>query len=221
MNPFKRLSPLSNQLLEDTSYFPKGDKIFEAFSFPVEDLKLVILGRWPLRDSQEASGIAYTQRISSYNQNLEKHLYEVISIYDKENLHSNTINIKSWADKGILMLNTSLTTQTGREEIHKKYWYNFMGSLIKRLSAEKPTIWFVFGEDLYDYSKFIFNKVTASNYNDDTIRSIPKLNDVNYVFYDKNPLIQLNKVNKNFKNGFHFKHSNEILLRLGESLIKW
>lgn len=221
MNPFKGSSPLFNQLLEDTSYFPRGDKIFEAFSFPIEDLKLVILGRWPLRGPQEDSGIAYTQKISKHNQDLEEHLYKVISNYDKENLHSNTIDIKSWADKGILMLNTSLTVQTGREEIHRKYWYNFMGSLIKRLSIEKPTIWFVFGEDLYDYSKFIFNRVIASNYNDETIGNIPKSENINYVFYDKNPLMQLNRVNKNFKNASHFSYSNEILLRLQKPTIKW
>lgn len=221
MNPLRGSSPLHSKLLEDTSYFPKGNQVFEAFSFPVEDLKIVILGRGPLRDSQGTSGIAYTFNDCKLNQSLENLLYGLIMESDAKNLQNNTIDIKSWTDKGILMLNTSLTTQTGREEIHREYWYNFMGNLIKSISIQQPAIWFVFGEDLYDYSKFIFKKVTASDYSDDTIGNIPKTGSMNYVFYDKNPLVQMGRINKNFKKASHFSYSNEILKGLNKDQIKW
>jgi len=150
--------------LEDSNIRITPDKknIFKAFSFPLEKLKVVILGQDPYPRPGVATGIAFgvpditldTETLSIIRGELSLQ-YGLIDIDDTERFD---YTLESWKDQGVLLLNTALTTENWKIGAHFNIWRPFITNVIKRLSDYNEKLIFVMmGKKAQYYDKYIDN----------------------------------------------------------------
>tara|TARA_R100000030_G_scaffold55450_1_gene41789 strand:- start:884 stop:1603 length:720 start_codon:yes stop_codon:yes gene_type:complete len=137
--------------------YPDTKLTFRAFKLcQLKDLKVVILGQDPYHDGS-ATGLAFANsgdgpRISpslAWIKKALEHDYDTLCLdFD--------YGLTSWADQGVLLLNTALTVEKGKAGSHTVLWNTFTKELLNYLTNTKDDIIFVlWGKKAQDYAKFI------------------------------------------------------------------
>lgn len=133
--------------------------VFKAFKLcRFEDLKVVIFGNEP--DPRiYSNGLAfgeynrphdiYSKRLTTVKANIDNTLYDGRNtIFDP--------SLESWAEQGVLLLNTSLISQTGKSGEHQIIFRNFIREVVETISIELCDVVFVFTDKKQHYfQKFI------------------------------------------------------------------
>jgi uracil-DNA glycosylase len=141
---FKRLiKSLEKSYVKEEVYPPK-ELIFHAFNKTLfEKVKVVILGQDPYHGKGQAHGLCF-----SVPQNV-KPPRSLINIFKELNsdlgmpapTHG---NLESWANQGVLLLNTTLTVKAGQPLSHQNMgWEIFTDHVIKTLSNQKKGLVFL------------------------------------------------------------------------------
>jgi uracil-DNA glycosylase len=182
--------------------YPTGPLIFNAFQkTPFDLVKVVILGQDPYHQPKQAMGLSFSVPdkipIPRSLQNIFKELQSDIGMPIPK-----TGDLTSWANQGVLLLNTVLTVRENEAGSHSRIgWLNFTDAVIKKISDKKSGIIFLLWgkyaqekKSLIDVSKhFILEAAHPS------------------------PL--------SAHNGFfgckHFSKTNELLVMQGENAIDW
>lgn len=141
---YKKLMDFVNSEYENTTCYPTPTEIFAAFSYcTFEDVKVVIIGQDPYHGPGQANGLCFSvhddiKHPPSLN-NILKELEADLGIsYPKSG------NLESWAKKGVLLLNATLTVRAHEAGSHQKQgWEIFTDNVIKTLSANKENIVFL------------------------------------------------------------------------------
>ena len=124
--------------------YPPGPLIFNALnSTPLDKVKVVILGQDPYHGPGQAHGLCFSvQRGVPAPPSL-------VNIY-KELKRDLNIDIpshgclQSWADQGVLLLNTTMTVERANAASHaKKGWEHFTDRIIQVVSETQPTLVFL------------------------------------------------------------------------------
>jgi len=132
---------------------PTFDNIFRAFKeCPYHDLKVVIVGQDPypgtvLPLNQVADGIAFSARTSPKPPKSLTYILKALEedCFDGFDLNVSTMtDLTHWANQGILMLNTALTTQLGEIGKHMEIWKPFTTRLLTHLNDTHNGIVYVF-----------------------------------------------------------------------------
>lgn len=120
---------------------PPAKYIFRAFDeCPIDHVKVVILGQDPYPTPGNANGLCF-----SINKGVEipaslKNIYKEINT-DIGKVNSNSGDLSSWAKQGVLLLNATLTVNSGKPGSHQnKGWEQFTDEAIKILNEEKQNI---------------------------------------------------------------------------------
>jgi uracil-DNA glycosylase len=130
---------------EDIQVFPSKELVFNAFGkCSFEATKVIVLGQDPYPTIGHANGLCF-----SVDPSLKKYPKSLINIF-KELLedvqvarHSNG-NLESWAEQGVLLLNSALTVEEGKPGSHGHFgWELFTDAVIERLSTEKVHLVFI------------------------------------------------------------------------------
>jgi len=138
---------LKNFLVEEKNsqvVYPPGNMIFAAFDrTPFEKLKVVILGQDPYHGKGQAHGLCFSvpQGIASPPSlvNIFKELHNDLGIPIPS--HG---NLESWADQGVLLLNSTLTVRANQAGSHQnKGWENFTDAVIRKISDNTDGIVFI------------------------------------------------------------------------------
>lgn len=135
---------ISEQQQNKTIYPPQED-IFNAFNYCAKnDIKVVIIGQDPYHDKGQAHGLSFSVqpyvKIPPSLRNIYKELSNDISGFEIPN-HG---FLKSWAEQGVLLLNTSLTVQAHKPASHSKIgWEIFTDSVIKHINNELDSLVFL------------------------------------------------------------------------------
>lgn len=104
---------------------PSEDKVFRCFNyFNVEETKIVILGQDPYYSNDQATGLAF-----ECNSGEQPSLKNILKIYNKPK-----IDFEEWAKKGVLLMNTALTTEEGKAKAHSKDWKKFTRSILDSIA---------------------------------------------------------------------------------------
>lgn len=113
---------------------------------PVEKVKVVILGQDPYPTPGHAHGLCFSvledvRPLPKSLINIYKELYEDLGI---ENTHG---YLQSWADQGVLLLNSVLTVESGQANAHQgKGWEAFTDKVIATINdSEKPVAFVLWG----------------------------------------------------------------------------
>lgn len=147
--------------------FPGPREIFGAFQyFDPEQTRVVIIGQDPYPTKGDAHGLAFSSLGSKRPYSLQiifKELYDSYSEMDSKLMENEQINyLASWANQGVLLLNTVLTVREGKPKSHAGVgWETFTQKVIDYLlSFDKQIIWCLWGKDA---QKTMIGKVTGKN----------------------------------------------------------
>lgn len=125
--------------------FPPIADVFNAFALtPAEKVKVVILGQDPYHGAGQAHGLCFSVntgiKIPPSLRNIYKELNNDIAEFT---LPVNG-DLSSWAEQGVLLLNTVLTVEEGQAHAHKgKGWETFTNKVISQVSEHMDKVIFV------------------------------------------------------------------------------
>jgi uracil-DNA glycosylase len=140
------LNQLYNLSIQDKKFTPPLKQVFRAFEeCPYDNLKVVIIGQDPYPQLGVADGISFScSNTNKLQPSLRYVLDEINRTVYGENPVSTDVDLTRWSNQGILMLNTSLTTEVGKIGQHYDIWKNFTAYLLDYLTHNKENIVYIY-----------------------------------------------------------------------------
>ena len=119
---------------------PSVDQIFSALKVPPNEVSVVVIGQDPYPTSGHAIGLAFavpsgTKPLPGSLRNIFK---EIRSDLQQDSFADCSLN--EWIDQGVLLLNTSLTTQAGVRAAHASWpWDLIVREILEYVVRVNPT----------------------------------------------------------------------------------
>ena len=152
------IKSVSNGILVE----PSPTKVFRCFrETDPNNLKAVILGQDPYSDGS-ATGIAFANNhletgIKRISPSLSVLMSSVISLSDNPKNAIFDTTLESWAEQGILLLNSALTVKKGFPGSHLAAWRPFIERLLTSISAETNVCFILLGKEAWSFKDCIFD----------------------------------------------------------------
>ena len=124
--------------------YPPGKFIFNAFKHtPFDKVKVVIIGQDPYHGKGQAHGLCFSVPSGIAQPpslvNIFKELHQDLELPIPR--HG---NLEKWADRGVLLLNATLTVRANQAGSHQnKGWETFTDSVIRKISESRTGIVFL------------------------------------------------------------------------------
>lgn len=142
------LKPIRKKISEVSSkkkkIHPSSKDIFRAFELTsFKNVKIIILGQDPYHGPNQANGLAF-----SVNSEV-RFPPSLLNIFKEYSTDLNLPiprdgNLSAWAERGVLLLNSILTVESGSPGSHKNFgWEEFTNQIIKALSDKKSNLVFI------------------------------------------------------------------------------
>lgn len=183
--------------------YPPADKVFSAFeSTPFDQVKVVIIGQDPYHGPNQAHGLCFSVMPGVNTPpslvNMYKELAQDIEGFQIPN-HG---YLQSWAEQGVLLLNTVLTVQQGNAHSHKHLgWETFTDKVIKALNEHGQGLVFIL------WGAHAQKKAASIDRTKHSVLAGPH----------PSPL----SAHRGFFGCKHFSQTNEILAKQGLAQINW
>ena len=192
-------------LKEEYAKGPVYPDMYDLFSAlkatPYSKVKVVILGQDPYHEPGQAHGMAFSVKPGVHIPPSLLNMYKELN----SNLGCTIPNngyLLSWAEQGVLLLNTVLTVRGGEANSHHgKGWEIFTDEIIRQLNMrQNPVIFLLWGNNARKKKELITNKN-------------------HYVLEAAHPSPL--SASRGFMGCGHFKKANEILISLLSPPINW
>lgn len=187
-----------------TTCFPPYEQIFNAFKLtPRDDVKVVILGQDPYHGDGQAQGLSFSvpqgMKLPPSLVNINK---ELESEFGYECIPANCGDLSSWAEQGVLLLNTTLTVKAHEAASHAGLgWQEFTDAVIRELDEiNQPIVFLLWGAHAQSKKPLLTNPGHL-------VLSSPH----------PSPF----SAHKGFFGNGHFKKANEWLYEQGAEPIEW
>lgn len=197
------LAYIAEQRSNGVTVYPADEDIFNAFTItPFEQVKVVIIGQDPYHGPNQAHGLCFSvlpdEKIPPSLVNIYKELEQDIAGFVKPD-HGYLL---SWAQQGVLLLNTVLTVEEGKAHSHKHLgWEVFTDRAIELLNQQaKNVIFLLWGSHAHKKGKNI----------DETKHLVIK-----------GPHPSPLSAYRGFFGCRHFSQTNQALISLGKTPINW
>lgn len=142
-NYFKNIAMFINKEYKEKIIYPPKRDILRALKLTdYNDVKVVILGQDPYHGENEANGLSF-----SVNEGIKlppslKNIYK--ELYDDLGITKTTGDLTSWANQGVLLLNSVLTVLKDTPTSHSKIgWQEYTDAIIRKLNEREKTIVFI------------------------------------------------------------------------------
>lgn len=142
----KILVYLLSQVNQGKRFTPPLKQVFSAFEkCKYSDLKVVIIGQDPYPYPAVADGMAFSCSNDGKIQASLRYINKAIqhTVYNDYPMDYKS-DLTPWAEQGILLLNSSLTTEIGKIGKHYHIWAPFITFLLDMLNAYNPGLVYVF-----------------------------------------------------------------------------
>lgn len=149
--------------------FPDEKLLFQAFkATPFSKVRVVLLGQDPYPIEGYANGLAFSHSMEKKHAASMTKMIDAIEkdCYSGLNLNKDDFDttLQSWADQGVLLLNTALTVEEKVPGSHAEIWDPFIKYVIKTLNQTRKNLIFlawgkpasVLTEGLHFVNHFIF-----------------------------------------------------------------
>ncbi|MCH4023891.1 MAG: uracil-DNA glycosylase [Acetobacter sp.] len=137
--------------------FPPGNEIFNALNLtPLGSVKVVILGQDPYHGDGQAMGLCFSVhkgvRIPPSLKNIYKEMETDLGIPPAT--HG---DLTSWAQQGVLLLNSVMTVERGRAASHQgKGWEKFTDAVIASVNRQSsPVVFLLWGSYAQKKAAFV------------------------------------------------------------------
>ena len=140
---------------------PSPDKVFKAFHLcSLENLRVIFIGQDPYPQKGVATGILFGNSKNVSSSNISPSLKVIKEAAINFEIPHNTItfdhSLESWAEQGILMINSALTAEVNKTGSHVMLWRGFMTSLLRNLSFYNTALVYVlFGKQAQTFEPYI------------------------------------------------------------------
>ncbi len=139
------LTYIEKQREQGVVIYPKEQDVFNAFAAtPFDDVKVVILGQDPYHGPDQAHGLAFSvNRDIKIPPSLVNMYKELATDIDGFTIPAHG-NLQSWAEQGVLLLNTVLTVEQGKAHSHKHLgWETFTDKVLAHINQHKNGVVFI------------------------------------------------------------------------------
>ena len=137
--------------------YPPRNKIFNALkTTPFGNIKVVIIGQDPYHGYGQAHGLCFSVNRGVALPPSLKNIYKEMES-DLGIIQPNHGYLQSWANQGVLLLNTVLTVEEGKPNSHAKIgWQTYTDQIIKIANLqEQPIVFLLWGRNAISKAKFI------------------------------------------------------------------
>ena len=228
---FKNLIDLMVQKSEQRVLVPSIDRVFRVFEVTkFEDIKVVIVGQDPYPRMGQANGLAfgvpYGTELPPSLLNIVNELEACLNVpdYDEKTktvirpepilLDKTNMTLEGWAKQGVLLLNSCMTRESGRNSAHKNMgWEIFTNFIILSLRqrTNKPTVYALWGEEAKQ-KYLLLNAAKGDGMNQSLAMFATHPSPLSF---NRGPLML------RFQGCRHFLKINQFLGRNGIKLIDW
>jgi len=201
INILERIPNLKEIYKEEV--YPIESQIFRAFNTtPLSSVKVVLIAQDPYpnlyKGIPNACGLCFATENGYTNPSLRVIFKELKNSGYQTNKGEDLI---SWAEQGVLMLNTSLTVEKGKPNSHSALWFNFTKHLITSLSRNNNQIvWLLMGKNAQELKKDIID---------------------GYIVESVHPMVDIYSGKNTFVGSNVFLEVNKILEKLNKEKINW
>lgn len=191
---------LAKQTKDGKRFTPTLKNIFRAFEeCPYNELKVVIVGQDPYPGLNQADGIAFSLKDADVMQPSLEYILKAINktVYNGVKASVDK-DLTRWANQGVLLLNTALTTNIGKIGQHYLIWRPFIAYVFDWLTWNNNGLVYIYmGKRAEEWSdcvndnnyKFYVSHPASAGYN-----NLPEWDSKNVFVQTKNIL----KKNYNF-----------------------
>jgi uracil-DNA glycosylase len=137
--------------LQGEEYCPGEDNLFRAFAYtPLHKVKAVILGQDPYPNPNLANGLAFSVNDNighSFPPSLKNIFDELVE--DTKCNYPQSGDLSSWAEQGVLLLNSYLSCKTGESASHRSLgWQALTIQVLKAIELNRPaTVFMLWGRE--------------------------------------------------------------------------
>lgn len=136
-----------NSAYASSTVFPARDKIFAALNeTPLSKVRVVIIGQDPYFNPGQAMGLSFSVPRAVACPPSLKRIYKVLAATVPSFKTPTHGDISEWAGRGVLMLNATLTVESGQANSHSKAgWLEFTKAIIEVLANRKDICFLSWG----------------------------------------------------------------------------
>lgn len=140
---------LRSELAEGQRYLPAGPNVLRAFSFPFDQVRVLIVGQDPYPTPGHAVGLSFS--VAAEVRPLPRSLANIFTEYRDDLGHPAPASgdLTPWAQQGVMLLNRVLTVRPGMPASHRgKGWEAVTECAIRALVARRqPLVAVLWGRD--------------------------------------------------------------------------
>lgn len=180
---------------------PPSELLFHALErTPRHKVKIVILGQDPYHTEGRATGLAFAFPPKAPPRYSLRNIFK--ELHDDSGLLPPAPDLTSWADQGVLLLNTALSVPVGQAHGHKNLgWITLIKQVLNAVSSDGPKAFILWGNPAQELCRGIAR-------------------DKNHLFIETahpSPFA----AHRGFFGSRPFSRVNEWLLSRGETPINW
>jgi uracil-DNA glycosylase len=191
---------LRGEVADGRGYLPAGNQVLRAFTKPLADIKVLILGQDPYPTRGHPVGLSFSvaSDVSPIPRSLANIYTELKN--DLGIAPAGNGDLSPWFDQGVLLLNRVLTVQPGKPASHRgKGWEQVTQLAIERLAARGgPLVAILWGRDAQSLKPML--------------GSVPSIT---------SPHPSPMSADRGFFGSKPFSRANDVLIRAGGDPIDW
>lgn len=193
---------LRTELATGNRYLPAGENVLRAFTFPFEEVRVLIVGQDPYPTPGHAIGLSFS--VAPDVRPLPRSLDNIFKEYVSDLGHPapSRGDLTPWSEQGVMLLNRVLTVRAGTPASHRgKGWEAVTECAIRALVGRpQPMVAVLWGKDAATCKPMLTDDHCA------TIESV-----------HPSPL----SASRGFFGSRPFSRTNELLAQLGAGPIDW
>lgn len=140
---------LREEIAAGRGYLPAGDRVLRAFSLPLADVRVLIVGQDPYPTPGHPVGLSFS--VAPDVRPLPKSLVNIYRelVADLGVPVPRDGDLTAWAEQGVMLLNRSLTVGPGRPNSHRGKGWEEVTELAIRVLVERggPLVAILWGRD--------------------------------------------------------------------------
>ncbi|WP_299560170.1 uracil-DNA glycosylase [uncultured Mycolicibacterium sp.] len=140
---------LRAELAAGHRYLPAGPNVLRAFTFPFDEVRVLIVGQDPYPTPGHAVGLSFS--VAPQVRPLPRSLENIFTEYCADLGHPRPSNgdLTPWAERGVMLLNRVLTVRPGSPASHRgKGWEPVTECAIRALvQRDRPLVAVLWGRD--------------------------------------------------------------------------